>query len=152
MEQADLQPGTAASEQTILVWKVHLLREQPWRMLPVALVVTLSFLVSYLYCHNIIMPIVVLLLFASALNDYFFPVSYRITARHASRRTLFGHESIEWSAVRKCYLDDYGVKLSPLPRRSRLETYRGVYLRFGNRREEVIEAVRKMRDAGRSND
>lgn len=141
----------AATEEPILVWKVHLLKEQPWRVLPAVPVVALSFLISCVYCPNIIMPLVVSLLFFSALSEYLFPVTYKISARGASRRTLFGYASIEWGSVRKCYLDDHGVKLSPLIRQSRLEAYRGVYLRFGDRRDEIIEAVRNLRYARHTN-
>jgi len=43
-------------------------------------------------------------------------------------------------------VDDRGIKLSPLGKPGRLEAYRGVYLRFGDRAYEVKETVRRMRD------
>lgn len=52
---------------------------------------------------------------------------------------------IKWENVKRCYVDDLGVKLSPLDRASRIEAFRGVYLRFGDNQDAVIEAVKSLR-------
>jgi hypothetical protein len=85
-------------------------------------------------------------LLISSLADFLFPVRYEINERGASVRTLLGRTFIEWERVRKYYLDDHGIKLSPLIKPGRLEAYRGVYLKFGSRRDEITEAVRRIRD------
>ena len=141
-----------ASAELILAWKVHLLREEPSRMLLIAPVVLASLLVSYILFQSLLFPAVALLLFTCALSDYVFPVRYEITDRGASSRSLTGRTFVEWDRVKKYYLDDRGIKLSTLGRPGRLEAYRGVYLRFGGNRDEVIRAVRRMRDAARSDD
>jgi hypothetical protein len=143
--------GVVPAELT-LAWKVHLLREEPSRVLLIAPVVLASLLVSYIIFHSLLSPAVALLLFTCALSDYVFPVRYEITDRGASARTLTGRASVTWDRVKKYYLDDRGIKLSTLGRPGRLEAYRGVYLRFGGNRDEVIRAVRRMRDAARSDD
>lgn len=149
-------PETAADSaerlQPILAWKVHLLREQPVKLLLIVPVVLLGLVVSYVMFQTPVFALVALVLFTSALAEYLFPVRYEIDARGASSRTLVGRTRIEWDRVRKYYLDDHGIKLSPLSGGSRLEAYRGVYLRFGDRREEVVEAVRTMRDAATTGD
>lgn len=58
---------------------------------------------------------------------------------------LLKSSEIKWANVKRCYLDDFGVKLSPLDRVSRVEAFRGVYLRFGDNQNEVIEAVKALR-------
>lgn len=143
--------GTASAEP-VLAWKVHLLREQPAKVLLIAPVVFAGLLVSYFLFHSLLFPAVALFLFASALSDYLFPVRYEITSEGASSRSLVGRTAIGWDRVKKYYLDDRGIKLSPLHRPGRLEAYRGVYLRFGGNKDDIIEAVRRMRDAERSTD
>ena len=142
----------AASAELTLAWKVHLLREEPSKVLLIAPVVLASMLVSYILFHSLLFPAVALILFTCALSDYVFPVRYEITDRGASARTLTGRTFVEWDRVKKYYLDDRGIKLSTLGRPGRLEAYRGVYLRFGGNRDDVIQAVRRMRDAARSDD
>jgi len=140
----------AKSSEPILAWKVHLLREQPLKLLLVTPVVLLGLVASYIMFQTFVFTLVALLLFISSLAEYLFPVRYEIDAGGASSRTLVRRTRIEWGRVKKYYLDDSGIKLSPLSRGSRLEAYRGVYLRFGDRREEVIEAVRKVKDVARA--
>ena len=143
--------GVVSAELT-LAWKVHLLREEPSKVLLIAPVVLASLLVSYILFHSLLFLAVALLLFTCALSDYVFPVRYEITDRGASARTLTGRTFVEWDRVKKYYLDDRGIKLSTLGRPGRLEAYRGVYLRFGGNRDEVIQAVRRTRDAAHSDD
>jgi hypothetical protein len=97
------------------------------------------------------------LLFAS-LEDVIVPVRFRITADGAYSSGLIRHHGIRWRNVRKAWVDADGIKLSPLSARSRLETFRGVYLRFnparGVTREQLAPIVKGLRDAaqGRSPD
>lgn len=138
----------ARSAGPILAWKVHLLREEPARLLLIAPVVLTSLLACYILFHSLLFLAVTLFLLMSALAEFLFPVCYEVNGKGASSRTLVGRTFITWDRIKKYYVDDRGVKLSPLRKPGRLEAYRGVYLRFGSRRDEVIEAVRRMRDAG----
>jgi len=72
-------------------------------------------------------------------------VRYVVTEHGASCRMLLKAARIQWADVRRCYIDDLGIKISPLNRRSRLEAFRGVYLRFAGNRDEVISAVKALR-------
>ena len=153
MEKA--HPGIesgAAEAEPILAWKVHLVREYPAKVLLIIPVMLISLLVCYIFTHSPIFMAVILALLASSLADFLFPVRYEITERGASSKTLVGRTFVEWDRVKKYYLDDHGIKLSTLPRPGRLEAYRGLYLRFGGNQDEVIQAVRRMRDAVRSKD
>ena len=141
-----------AQAEPILAWKVHLVRENPAKVLLIAPVLATSLLVCYVFTHSLVFMAVTFSLLASSLADYLFPVRYEINERGASSRTLLRRTFVEWDRVRKYYLDDHGIKLSTLSRPGRLEAYRGLYLRFGGNRDEVIEAVRRMRDAVRSQD
>ena len=154
MDQTYLETASglpdAASTEPILAWRVHLLRENPARMFLIAPIVVISLLVCCSVIHSLLFTAIILFLFVSALSEYLFPIRFEITNRGASARSLLGKTFIEWDRVKKYYVDNKGIKLSPLSRQGRLEAYRGVYLRFGDRRDEVVEAVRGMRDAVQS--
>lgn len=81
----------------------------------------------------------------ASLADFLFPVTYIISEDKAECRMLFKSAEIRWKNVRRCYLDDFGIKLSPLGRRTRLEAFRGVYLRFSHNDQQVTEAVQSLR-------
>lgn len=143
-----LEAGSTKSHaEPILAWKVHLLREQPGKFLPIVPVAFLTLALSRILFGNLTIGFVALALIAASLTDYLFPVRYELDSAGASATTLISRTRIEWGRVRKYYVDDWGIKLSPLSRQTRLEAYRGVYLRFGRRRDEVIEAVKELRDA-----
>lgn len=139
----------ASADGMILTWKVHLLRDNPKKMLPIIPVPILSILICYAIFHSVFYMMVVAALFIIALSDFLFPIRYEITNRDAASFALFSRSRIEWAAVKKYYIDDSGIKLSPFENRSRLESYRGVYLRFGHCRDEVTAVVRRMRDEHR---
>lgn len=131
----------------VLSWSVYLVRSDPGKLVIIAPILIASLVICYATFHSLFYMAVVLLLFAAALSDYLLPVRYEMTEEGASARTVFSTSRIRWEAVRKYYVDDSGIKLSPFENPTRLETYRGVYLRFGSRKDEVTNAVRRMRDA-----
>jgi hypothetical protein len=47
----------------------------------------------------------------------------------------------KWTEFRSYYKDKNGVFLSPFPRPTRLENYRGLYIRFSENEEEVMDFV-----------
>jgi len=76
-----------------------------------------------------------------AISEFLLPITYTITEQGASASSLFARRSIRWKDVRHVYLDSLGVKLSPVSRESRLEAFRGVYLRFDRNQDKVLAAV-----------
>lgn len=138
----------ASDEEVILQWQIHLAKEQPQKLAGI-IIGTIGLGILTFLCFGSVIPVIVLLFaFLGSISDFLFPVTYTLTSTHATARTSLGPvglRTMAWADVRKVYLDDHGVKLSPLGRRSRLEAYRGVYLRFGDKQQEVIDAVKKLR-------
>ncbi len=85
-------------------------------------------------------------LLAAAIGDYLFPVRHELRLRTATVSCLFSRQEIAWERVRTVWMSEDGIKLSPLRRRSRLEAFRGVFLRFGAERDAVLETVRRLRE------
>jgi hypothetical protein len=148
MQENDLTVGNV--NESVLAWKVHLLKEDPKKALLVFPAVLVSLAICYIFFRNPIPMIAVLFLFFSSFSDYFFPIMYSVDEKGASVKTALWKNFLEWEKVKKYYLDETGIKLSTLGYPSRLEAFRGIYLRFGGNKEEVIEAVRRLRDAGKS--
>ena len=141
------------SEDEVVTWTVHLARRQPGRAVAVvAAALIAAGLCLYLF-HSLAFALFSLLVVTSATAEFLFPIRYRLTKEAAELRNLHNWRRIEWEEVRKAYLLEDGVKLSPLRTRTRLEPFRGVFLRFGagqGEQEAVLAAVRRFRDRARS--
>jgi len=75
-------------------------------------------------------------------HDFLLPTTYRLSTEGVSSRTLWIRRHKPWSFCRSYWVDAHGVLLSPFPGRSRLESHRGLYLRFaGADRQAVVRFV-----------
>ena len=131
---------------TLTQWTVHLARKYPTKAIAAAGGICLAAVCGY-HAIGPLGAMAAVFLVTSALADFLLPVRYTLTPERATARTLFKSTSIEWERVKRCYLDDCGVKLSTLDTPSRLEAFRGLYLRFGDgpkSGEQVIEAIKTL--------
>lgn len=114
----------------VLEWRVHLARAEPGRAAVVVLVLAAACALAYVVFRH---PLAVLLSAAallSAVSEFLFPIVYRLDGEGVRRRNGLGYSVLAWKDVKRCYADGDGIKLSPLPRPSRLEGFRGVALRY----------------------
>jgi len=145
---AEAAHGTADAEVTILAWRVHRLREEPGRLPLVAVGYGVALGLWWLLFPHPLALFVPLVSLTSALGEYLFPVSYRLTDRGAHvANGPFVRLFLAWPDVRRATVGDDGVCLSPLARPdSPLAVFRGVRLRFaGGNAEAVTETVRRLR-------
>ena len=148
-----VQPGCATADdarEVLMSWKVSLATGDGLFKTIVAITVIAVVLAlgAYLY-QNALLVILSAMIFFLATADYFFPMRFRLTREAAYRSTLFGTKFIRWSKVKHCYLDEKGIKLSPLEKPSRAESSRGLFLYFGDNRDELVETVRNLSSSDR---
>jgi hypothetical protein len=77
----------------------------------------------------------------ASLARYFVPTDYELDASGASVRFLGHLRRVGWGDVRRFFVAPEGVQLSPFARPSRLESFRGTFLRFAGNRDEVVRFV-----------
>lgn len=86
----------------------------------------------------------------TSVEELFFPMRYRLTETEATARCLTRFKRMPWTAVNKCYVDRNGIKLSPFDRQTKLETFRGIFLRFndadGFTRDRLVPLIKGLRD------
>ena len=91
----------------------------------------------------------VALLFLSAvalicsLARFFFPTTYTLQNDCIIVKSLLRSSSMQWDSFRSYYPDRNGVLLSPFSSPSRLENFRGTYVRFDHNKSEVVDFVRE---------
>ena len=123
------------------VWVVHPLFDNPGRS--VFLVLFLIFLVigiQFLFGSLGITFLSTFFLFGS-IRQYFFPFRYEIYDDKIAISSFFFKQDRLWNEFRSCYVDQHGILLSPFSKPSRLESFRGIYVRFGLDRSVVQDLV-----------
>lgn len=87
----------------------------------------------------------VLILFG-ALGSFYFPTWYYIYEDHLVIRSLIQTLRKDWSQFRSYYADKNGVLLSPFARPTRLENFRGTYIKCFEHLDKVMEIVKEKID------
>jgi len=75
--------------------------------------------------------------------EVFLPLRYRIDEKGVSARCGVSETAIAWADVKRAWMNNEGIKLSPLETASNMDAFRGVYLRFGDNRDPVLDMVRR---------
>jgi hypothetical protein len=129
-------------------WTVHLAARQPKRAFAVAGVCLFALFLSFAAFRSVSFTILMGAVLFSSLSDFFLPVHYRLTETGAEARHLWTFARIEWKQVKRRLMSNEGIKLSPLRRTSRLDAYRGVFLRFGDENPDtLLETIRRLQDS-----
>ncbi len=120
-----------SAERIVAEWRVHLLPENPGKSAAVILMLAVALVLIHLAFRSPWLTILAALILVGSLSDWLFPITYRLTTRSASYKNVVFRKRIAWDNVRRVYVSDFGVKLSPFASRSRLEPFRALILRFG---------------------
>ncbi|MGB9597901.1 MAG: hypothetical protein ACPL7B_16575 [Candidatus Poribacteria bacterium] len=84
----------------------------------------------------------VVFLFGS-LSSFFLPTTYILSDEGITVKSVFRKSTRNWCYFKSYYPERKGVFLSPFSQPSRLENFRGLFVRFNNNRTEVIEFVKQ---------
>ena len=128
-----------------LTWKSHQARERP---ITAALVVIFIFLVLIIVSAIMksgLMVVLAAAIFIISLSSFFFPTTFTVNDKKVSIKYIFSLKERNLSAFRKCYPERHGILLSPYLSPSRLENFRGFYLRYGkDNKAQVDEFVEQL--------
>src|SRR5947208_838957 len=124
-------------------WQVRLSARDPRKLYGVLLVCVLGATAGWLFFHNVAFALVGFIAIAASTAEYWLPQKYQLDRNGASARCGISVTAIQWSDVKQVIPDERGVKLSPLTGNGRMNEFRGVYLRFNDNREQVLEQIRQ---------
>jgi hypothetical protein len=144
MDQDKKGGDTGGPDELLTEWRVHLLVEQPGKSVALcAFCVLAVVLIHFLFRQRVGFTVLAAAILLGSLSDWFLPVKYRLTTAGASYTNLVFRKRMAWEEVRSCYVSSSALKLSPFSRRTRLDAFRGVVLRFAGNRDEVIRIVQE---------
>jgi hypothetical protein len=125
-----------------LEWRVRLGSAHPQKRLVVGAIALGAGFIG-LQMGGPLLGLVGLLAVLVSTAELFLPLSYRLDAEGARVKCGISVTAISWPDVKRLVDMPDGVRLSPLPRPSRLDEFRGVYLRFANNAAEVSGKIRQ---------
>ena len=131
-----------ADVPTTLSWTVHPLVEN--RRKSVLLGLFLIFLLFGIYWsfQSIYVVLFSAIFLLGSLYKYFLPFHHQCEADKLIIRSCCYKLERSWETFRSFYVDANGVLLSPFAHPTRLENFRGVYVRFGKHTsEEVVNFI-----------
>ncbi len=126
------------SDPEQISWTVHPLVEN-WKRTIVLLIFLLSILaIIFISFKSILYLLLSAILLIGPLYKYFLPFHYCCGIEHIIVTACCTKNERPWSDFRSYYVDKNGVLLSPFAKPTRLENFRGVYVRFGKHPPEDI--------------
>lgn len=133
----------AVESPTLLQWTCHPIKHKPI-LLTIFVVLFLTLLVALVYhwTDSLVFTLIAALVLWGSLSQYFLPVSYKFSEQEVTVKYTTHKLTKTWNLFRSFYVDKNGVLLSPFVRPSRLENFRGLYVRFSGNKDEVLALVR----------
>ena len=123
-------------------WVSLPVRHAPWKGLVLVLVVGATAAAVFLGTGSPGWTLLSVVLLLAGVHDFLLPTTYRLSDEWFTSRILWYRRHKPWSSCRSYWVDAHGVLLSPFSGRSRLESHRGLYLRFaGADRQAVVRFV-----------
>jgi hypothetical protein len=130
-----------------LMWVSHPAKARKAVTTVVIIFLLAVYILVFEMTHSMLMVVLAILLFTMSLSTYFFPTRYEITAEKVTIRYLFTNVQKDLSSFRTYFADKNGVLLSPFMGPSRLENFRGLYLRYHQNKDEVDAFIKQLFEA-----
>ena len=127
----------------MLKWTVHPIKKK-WK----ASVIVILFLISlcasiYISFDSLAYLFLSAIILFFSLTPFFLPTTYFLQDDCINVKSIFRNVSRDWSSFKSFYPDKKGVLISPFSTPSRLENFRGLYVRFDDNRSEVLNFIRE---------
>lgn len=127
-----------------LSWVSHPAKVRKIATTMVLLFIVAVFIVVYSVTYSILMVMLAAFIFLGTLSTFFFPTRYELTKDKIKAKYLVNRVEKEMKNFRSYYPDKNGVLLSPFTRPSRLENFRGLYIRYHQNKNEVDSFIKKI--------
>jgi hypothetical protein len=130
------------SNEIVLKWSSHPVKKNGKISILVILFLFAIWFLVYFTTFSLFLTILSVIILLGSLSSFFLPTYYELDERKIKVKFFFTIKEKEWSMFRSFYVDKNGVLLSPFERPSRLENFRGLYVRFNQNKEEVVNFVK----------
>jgi hypothetical protein len=124
-----------------LSWQSHPAKERP----ATAVILTIFIMVVMVAIYYTMERSFLMMLFSGlvltvSLSTFYFPTTYTVDEKNVKIRYMFSVKERNLSAFRQYFPEARGILLSPFLSASRLENFRGFYLRYGKDNKTEVDA------------
>lgn len=135
------EAGTADAGNR-LAWSVRLYESAPEKRYVLLAIAMFAAAGGWFLFQNVVYPLLAILAILGSTTEFWLPIHYVMDEKGASARCGISVSAIEWSDVKLVHLSENSAKLSPIEGNSRLGEFRGVTIRFGDRKDEALDWIR----------
>lgn len=129
------------ADEEVLRWRSHpLVDDYPKSILLAAAIISAS-AVATLCFGGVTYGVLAALMLSASLSRYLLPTEFVLDRQGAEVRFMGQRQRMAWSHVRRVSIQPKGIYLSPQKAPSRLDSFRGVQLRFAKNNDEVVRFV-----------
>jgi hypothetical protein len=126
----------------VLKWSSHPVKRNTLISVLVILFILFIWLVVYLTTYSLLLTGLAVVIMLGSLSSFFLPTRYELDQDRVRIKFFLTTREREWNSFRSYYVDKNGVLLSPFPQPSRLENFRGIYVRFNQNKDQVVGFVK----------
>lgn len=127
----------------VLKWIDHPLKKRGKNLLIVVLFLVIAPTVVFFSTKSLFFLLLSVIFLLGSLSTFFLPTTYELSEDGLKVKFFFNTRQMEWGKYRSFYADKNGVLLSPFEKPSRLENFRGIYLRFNQNKDEVVNFIQQ---------
>jgi hypothetical protein len=123
-------------------WRVHpFMDSAKTSTLVIGLIVFICSIV-YISFNSVSWVVLSFIFLFVSLSPFFFPTVFTLNDREIKVKRVFTTVIRPWERFKGFYYDKNGVQLTPFTYPSRLDSYRGLFLKFNNNKEKVIDFIK----------
>jgi len=130
------------NHESVLKWSTHPVKKKALLSILVILFLLVVWAVVYLTTSSLFLTVLSVVIMLGSLSSFFLPTHYELDQEKIKVRFFLTQRQREWSAFRSFYVDKNGVLLSPFAKPSRLENFRGIYVKFNQNKDQVVDFVK----------
>ncbi len=139
--EMDSTPVDSTKAQ-VLKWIDHPLKKSKRNLFIVIIALILVPVIVFVATNSLFFVLLSIIFLLGSLSTFFLPTTYELSENGIKVKFFFNTRQMEWGKYRSFYVDKNGVLLSPFEKPSRLENFRGIYLRFNQNKDEVINFIK----------
>jgi hypothetical protein len=143
MEEKTKPKKVEPNTEPIIEWIAHPARQRPLAAWLVSAFIAVIAVGIYSWTFSPIFTALATIILIGSLSGFYFPTHYRFYDDQIIVKYTLTTIKKEWSQFRSYYRDRNGVLLSPFAQPTRLENFRGIFLKFGEGdRDKILEIVK----------
>ncbi|MGB5106506.1 MAG: hypothetical protein WBP42_07305 [Candidatus Zixiibacteriota bacterium] len=142
VETAASETVNQAPDPVLMQWVCQPAKSRPVVAIAVAVFIVALVVLTYFLTYSPLFAVVAALILWGSLSQFYLQTTFEFTERKVKVKYLVNKIEKEWAQYRSFYVDKNGVLLSPFVRPSRLENFRGLYIRFAGNRDAVAAIVK----------